>query len=332
MLHPGRHLVSIDPLIIFATHAALLAIHECGLLQEIAVSPRTAAEYAQQLKLDAHTTECVLELLAASGILEKDEDRYQITSDSEVAAIINAKWLLMLHEQFLQTARLLRTGERRAPMSAADEQRVSTYTALAADLGKLYADLAAFLAGRIDRQPERILDVGCGSGVWSLAIAARCARSRVVGLDLPEVLEAFTSLAQKMCLSDRIETLPGDMHKTELAPESFDLVVIANVLRLESAERASRLLRRLGEALRPGGRLLVIDSLAAGTPAKDLERTAYALHLALRSDIGRVHSMAQIRQWISAAGLLNPTEIDCGVHLTAVGAIWADRPSVLNHS
>ncbi|HNH50110.1 MAG TPA: hypothetical protein PKY30_23935, partial [Myxococcota bacterium] len=47
---------------------------------------------------------------------------------------------------------------------------------------------------------------------------------------------------------------------------------VAALLRLELPERAQAVVQRAAAALRPGGHLLVIDALAAGTPARELVR------------------------------------------------------------
>ena len=107
------------------------------------------------------------------------------------------------------------------------------YSSVVAGIGRIFAAPAQELAAQIERAPDRILDIGCGSGVWSLAIAERFERARVTGLDLPDVLAVFEARATERGLRDRIEKLGGDMHAVAIPPAAFDLVIIANVLRLE---------------------------------------------------------------------------------------------------
>ena len=49
----------------------------------------------------------------------------------------------------------------------------------------MFESAAAELAGKLPGCPERVLDVGAGSGVWSLAMAERHDETCVVALDLP---------------------------------------------------------------------------------------------------------------------------------------------------
>jgi 2-polyprenyl-3-methyl-5-hydroxy-6-metoxy-1,4-benzoquinol methylase len=173
----------------------------------------------------------------------------------------------------------------------------------------LAAPAAADIAQKLTREPSSVLDIGCGSGVWSLSIASRFAGTRVTGLDLPAVLDAFRARATEQKLADRIDTIAGDVHEVAI-PRAFDLVVIANVLRIENEERARHIVQRAMEGLRPGGQLLVIDALASGSPEREQARAVYGLHLTMRTEKGRVYSPAEITAWMTSAGLRDVTAID----------------------
>lgn len=322
----GTSGVGLDVLTICGAYAALTAAHNTGILGLAMGQLLTPAEYAQQLGLQERTTATVLEVLAAAGLLTKRGDHYGEPTNGPGAFGISLAWLPMLQEHFAHALCALRTGQPLDWLDSSVGKRESSYRDLVAGLGAAYAKAAEALAQHIDGEPERILDVGCGSGVWSLAIAQRHPAARVTGLDLPAVLDAFVTRARSSGLHDRITPLAGDMHSAALAPEHFDLIVIANVLRLEAPERAAQLVARLSGALRRGGRMLIIDALAGGTPLKELVRAAYALHLSLRTGHGRVHSAAQIAAWVQAAGLTAPVEIDCGSQVTAIGALLSTKP------
>lgn len=233
--------------------------------------------------------------------------------------------IAVLREQFSHTSKFLRTGEPLNWMDGSLQQRESSYRGVVSDLGMMYETIALSLAASLGLRPQRILDIGCGSGVWSLAFASRDPSSQVSGLDFPGVLDAFEARAARQGLRDRITLIPGDMHEVQVPAATFDLVIVANVLRLELAARAQAVVERAAAALRPGGHLLVIDALAAGTPAKELVRAVYELHLTMRTEKGHVYSAAQIAQWMHSAGMTDVREIDCGLHVTAIGALLGTR-------
>ncbi|MGE5370354.1 MAG: tRNA1(Val) (adenine(37)-N6)-methyltransferase [Solirubrobacterales bacterium] len=76
---------------------------------------------------------------------------------------------------------------------------------------------------------DRILDLGCGSGVISLLIGSRAKGSRVVGIEIQESLAQFARRSVRWNqLSESIQILTGDLKQIgHLIPQSgmFSLVV-----------------------------------------------------------------------------------------------------------
>lgn len=121
---------------------------------------------------------------------------------------------------------------------------------------------------------ESVLDLGCGTGVASRAIARRPElRGRVTAIDISaHLVEAGKRLAAEEGLGGRIDFRVGDAHGLGLPEGGFDVVVM-HTLVSHVADPAAVLAegRRL---LRPGtGRLVVFDgdyaSLTFATDAPD---------------------------------------------------------------
>lgn len=101
---------------------------------------------------------------------------------------------------------------------------------------------------------ERILDAGCGPGVFTIELAKRHPEAEVVGIDIDEkAVKRATSIARKAGISNcRFEL----RDVTDLGfGEEFDLVV--SVDNLEHIEEDVAALRNLRDALKPGGTLVV---------------------------------------------------------------------------
>jgi 2-polyprenyl-3-methyl-5-hydroxy-6-metoxy-1,4-benzoquinol methylase len=301
--------------------AAVSAASTTGLLTQLVEGPaRTPAELAAAANTNPRATALILDVLVAYELLARTGD--QVVATPELRRIAEtpggaARTLAM----WAHTPAFLASG---TPFVRMDDAREASYASVVLGLGKLFAPSAKALAAKLDVAPKRILDIGCGSGIWSLAFADQHPAAHVTGHDLPAVLESFRSLATDRKLADRIALIPGDVHQTTL-PRAFDLVIVANVLRIESPERAREIVRRAVAAIEPGGALLIIDALAGGTPALEQARSVYALHLGMRTEHGRVYSRDQISAWITEAGLtrLQHLDVDLETMPGAVGAILA---------
>ena len=79
------------------------------------------------------------------------------------------------------------------------------------------------------RGRDRILDMGCGTGVIGLLLAAQLPQAQITGLELqPEMADMAARSVALNGLSDRMRILQGDLRHTEglLAPCSFDVAVM----------------------------------------------------------------------------------------------------------
>jgi len=100
------------------------------------------------------------------------------------------------------------------------------------------------------RPGERILDAGCGTGVFTAALLA--AGAAVVGLDLssPMLARARADLA-----GAAFHPLRGDLTRLPLADAVFDKVL--SVTALEFIADGAAAMRELFRVTRPGGRVVV---------------------------------------------------------------------------
>ena len=71
-----------------------------------------------------------------------------------------------------------------------------------------------------------MLDVGCGSGVWGIAIAEADSGARVTAQDLPKVLEQTRKYLERHGVAKRYDFLPGDLHKVVFPTGSYDLALL----------------------------------------------------------------------------------------------------------
>jgi hypothetical protein len=142
---------------------------------------------------------------------------------------------------------------------------------------------------------------------------------------LPAVLEHFTARARALGLGERADTIPGDMHEATIPRGAFDLAIIANVIRLETPERAASLVERVAAGVSPGGSLLIVDAIAEGTPERDRARSLYALHLGLRTRSGQVHRAKTISSWLAMAGLSRITDLDIADGAGGIGGLLSAK-------
>jgi ubiquinone/menaquinone biosynthesis C-methylase UbiE len=100
---------------------------------------------------------------------------------------------------------------------------------------------------------DRVLEVAAGTGFLTAAIAPRV--GRVVATDFADNMLAILRDRMARANISNVETARRDIYELGYPPGSFDAVVAGNVLHL--VPDLDRALQSLGNALRPGGKLVV---------------------------------------------------------------------------
>lgn len=143
------------------------------------------------------------------------------------------------------------------------------------------------------RRPRRLLDIGCGSGILSIAMA-KLWPAQILACDIdPLACEVTRANADLNGVGGAIRTVlaDGPGHRAITAKAPFDLIM-ANILARPLRKMAPRIARRLAA---PG--TLVLSGLLASQEAE--VRSAYVLQglkLDRRIVVGEWHSLLMIRQ------------------------------------
>jgi malonyl-CoA O-methyltransferase len=118
----------------------------------------------------------------------------------------------------------------------------------------LQQEVGQELLKKIDITPQRILDLGCGTGTLTLALAERFPEAQIFGSD---IAPGMISAAQKKALAGGFEQMifaVEDMENVSYPDGSFDLVV--SNLSLQWIDHLLETLHRLNKLLAEDGRFV----------------------------------------------------------------------------
>jgi 4-hydroxy-2,2'-bipyrrole-5-carbaldehyde O-methyltransferase len=130
--------------------------------------------------------------------------------------------------------------------------------------------LEAFQAEEIerafpDRGAVRLLEIGCGSGVYLRCAAERNPELTAVGVELqPAVAEMARKNLRSWGLERRVKVEDGDF-RTRMPGELFDIATLYNNIYYFPVEERVALLEQIGRFLTPGGFLLLTTCCQGGS-------------------------------------------------------------------
>jgi ubiquinone/menaquinone biosynthesis C-methylase UbiE len=158
------------------------------------------------------------------------------------------------------------------------------------------ADLDALRAFVQTQRFARVLDLGCGGGHASFAVADHV--GQVTAYDLsPDMLNAVAKEAQVRGLSNLV-TEQGTVEALPFADGSFDLVVTRySAHHWHDVPQGLREARRV---LKPGGRAMVMDAVAPANPL--LDTFLQTIEMLRDPSHVRDYSVAEWEQMLRAAG------------------------------
>ncbi|HEV2386024.1 MAG TPA: class I SAM-dependent methyltransferase [Candidatus Acidoferrales bacterium] len=313
-----------------APYRILVTALELGVFSAIANGKHSAADIAAAVGASQRGSSMLLDALVAFEFLEKQDGGYELTADSARYLVReSADYAGALLESGTQweawghLAESVRSGKpwrSRSDTENAQQFFPMLIRTLHVTNRDLSHRLAAALVPHGARHGLRVLDIGCGSAVWSIAIAKIDPEARVTALDLPMVLESTRQFAARENLLDRYEFLPRDMHAADFPPSRYDVALLGSIVHMESPKQARDLFRRIHDALAGGGRLVIIDLIPMNDRTGPPLQMVFALNMLLNTDEGDTYTLAEYQSWLRDAGFARVETLEIGSHSPAIVA------------
>lgn len=162
----------------------------------------------------------------------------------------------------------------------------------------------------------QVLDVACGSAVWSIPLAEKSKNVMVTAQDFPKVLQLTKTYVQHHGVEQQYKYLPGDLNAVDFGENTYDLVLLGNIVHSEGAESSQRLFRRLSKALKKGGggggRVVVIDMFPNNERTGPAYPLLFALNMLVNTTQGDTFTLEEYTRWFQQANIphVSMMEID----------------------
>jgi predicted O-methyltransferase YrrM len=250
----------------FMASRALFAALDLDLFGHLADGPQDLAALARATRVAPERLVALMSACVGLGLLGKDGERYT-NSPAAAAYLVRTApayfgdyFRFQIARQIYPTLEHLEAalgGERvdfYAKIQDAGEVRHFSIAQHSGSLGPAHV-----VAGLVDLTGCRtLLDVGGGSGAFSIALCRRHPTLRATIIDFPSVAATAEEMIVRAGLADRIRFVAGDALSTEW-PASQDAILMSYLLSAVAASRVPELLGHARRAARPDAHLLLHD-------------------------------------------------------------------------
>ncbi len=293
----------------FMESRILLTAAELDVFSLLAKRPHTAAEVAKQLHGDERAVTILLDALAAMELLCKTDGQYRcepqlarrLASDAPDSILPMLLHNAGMWRRWSELTGIVR-GEAAARERAQTQHSAAWQQAFIGAMHVVGRHVAPEIAAAVNlRGVRKLLDIGGGSGTYTLAFLAAAPEPRATIFDLPDVIELARQRCQQAGVLDRVELVPGDFYTDDL-PAGHDLVLLSAIIHQNSPEQNLALYRKIRQALVPGGRLIIRDHIMNTDRTSPRAGAIFAVNMLTGTAGGNVYTLDECREALSAAG------------------------------
>ena len=290
----------------YAESKVLLIANELGVFTAIGRGGRTPDGLAKRCGTTREGMRLLLQALSGLGLLRLEAGLYWNTRLSlkfldanSPFAVTNLLWLLNHHWSDW-------TGMRRAVQAGRPGWAPITRTA---DFQRRFAlamhershTLAPSIIRslRLPQEATRFVDLGGGAGSYSIALAQRYPQLK--GLVIDQSVAVARRLIMRERLSSRIKVRQGNLLRLPLA-KGADLALVSNVLHDFCKRENLLILRRVHRAIRPGGKIFIVEYFLDGTNTLPADASVFSLLMYAFTGTGRSYAWGEVEAWLTKVG------------------------------
>lgn len=293
--------------------AALMAAVELEVFTAIAHGHDTIPTLATAIGISERNAERLLTTLVALALLAREdagkEGRFANAPDVQRFLVKDSDryagpWILFTKPRWAAFGEL---GKRlRSPV----ENKLGAYQSFTVDDARRY-HAATYSIGRgaarlfsrsVDLAGRKLmLDLGGGSGAYSIVATETYPGLKAIVLDLPPVTVVAREYIAANKAEDRVSTLAGDFTSTDF-PVNVDVVVMASNLPQYEPALIRLVVGKAFAALAPGGEMHLIGETLDNDRRGPLSAALWGLNEAVQGSTGVAHTESEVKGYLADAG------------------------------
>jgi len=255
----------------FQKSKVLFTAIELGLFDAFGDESMAAAELADRLNTDAHSTDRLLNALCGLGLISKKGALYSNSEASKKHLVSGSNEFIgsMVHvnnlwESWSKLTECIKLGKPIdfKTVNQKDSEWIAAYlNSLEWKAVHEAPEVIKALYGSV-RKFNKALDLGAGSGRYSIELANNFPDMQITDFDYPNVIAHTKHYLEKNGLADRIHTIGGDCYNDEIG-NGYDLVFISYLINEYSIWENIKLLKKVYDSLNKMGIIVLHQQIVS---------------------------------------------------------------------
>jgi len=305
----------------------LLSAFELDIFTNIDESGSESNQIASTLSLDKHACERLLNALVSLGFLTKKSKVFFNTAESFTFLSKKSPEYLggLMHSNHLWTTwsnltSVVKTGMSAHPaeINERGEEWLFSFINAMHDRGKKQAPQQ--LANIDLSVTKSVLDIGGGSGAYSMEFVSKKPGIEATVFDLPKVIPITKKFIDKEGYSGKIKTYTGDYTTDEL-PKGFDLVFLSAVIHSNSLEVNQNLIKKCFHSVNHNGKIIIQDWIMNNDRTHPVSGAIFAINMLVGTEAGDTFTEQEVTEMLTSAGFKHISRIEFESGLSQVTAM-----------
>ena len=294
--------------------AAIKAAVELDVFTQIAAGAATVDALAARCDAAPRGLRALLNHLVVDGFLTRDGEHYGLSataaafldrsSPSYLGSAVSFIASPTIVEGFTRLTDAVRRGGTAISADGALAPEHPVWVEFARAMAPIAAMTAALLANLLDIEHApggKILDIAAGHGMFGITLARLNPAVELTALDWRNVLAVAEEHARAAGIGARFRTLAGSAFEVPFG-DGYDLVLLPNFLHHFDPSACERLLAKAHAALRPGGRVVIVEFVPNDDRLGPPDAVRFALVMLAGTPAGDAYTYAEYQTMLGHAG------------------------------
>lgn len=292
----------------FQTSRILLTAFELDLFTYLDKHLFTSEQLSEKLNCNFKHLEKLLNALVSLGFLRKVKNKFY-NSDAASMFLVKGKNEFMgnlyhvndLWHSWSNLTEVIKTGRSEINKKIDKNWKENFIAAMHSRALKESKILASMLNLE---NVNTMLDLGGGSGIFSMAFIEKNNNIKSTIFDLPEIIPITKKYVNEFRLKENISFIEGN-YLIDNFEKKYDLIFLSSVVHINSFDQNMFLIKKCYESLNQRGQIIIKDWVMNEDKTEPVGGAIFSINMLVETENGNTYSENEMKNWFFNAGINN---------------------------